>query len=244
MKFQIKPFLRSIACAATFTLGAMVPAQSAVIVGTFDPAFSTNPLTFGNLSWRGEVRINVADSCLSLSAGSFTLAQCATASIVSAFVDLYDTTPPNAGPFDRLDFGSALQINNFTSSMGSLLTLDLSMIEPPGDWVAPQGNLGAPVDQGYKNYFYGLSLQGTVAILSASSNALFDFGVPGSPDVRDTTFGCPYDGDFAVCHSDNSPTVTFVTDPPPNGVPEPQGLALFAGALVAAALASRKRRQG
>jgi hypothetical protein len=244
MKFQIKSLVQSAACAVAFTLGAIVPAQSAVIVGTFDPAFSATGLTFTNLGWRGEVRINIADSCLALSAGSFTLAECSTASIVNAFVDLYDTNLPNPFVLDRLDFGGALQINNFTSSLGNLLTLDLSMIEPPGDWVAPQGTLGAPVDQGYKNYFYGLSLQGTLAVLEASSNTLFDFGAPGSPDVRDTTFGCPYDGDFAICASDNTPTVTFVNDPPPNRVPEPQGWLLFAGALVGAGLASRKRRQG
>jgi hypothetical protein len=236
MKFQINSVLQRAACAVAITLGVMVPAQSAVIVGTFDPAFSTNPLTFANLGWGGEVRINIDDGCLSQSAGSFTLPQCSTASIVSAFVDLYDTSLPNPVVFDRLDFGGALQITGFTSSMGNVLTLDLSMIEPPGDWVPTQGTLGAPVGQGYKNYFYGLSLQGTVAILEASSNTIVN-GI-------DTTFGCIYGGDFAICASDNSPTVTFVTDPPPNGVPEPQGLALFAGALVAAALASRRRRQG
>jgi hypothetical protein len=244
MTFQFKSLISKAACAAALALGALAPAQSAVIVGTFDPAFSTNPLTFGNLGWRGEVRINVDDGCLALSAGSFSLPQCSNATIAGAIVELYDMTQVATAPVDRLNFGGKLRIRGFIASMGNLLSADLEMIQNPFAWVAPQGTLLPPVDQGYKNYLYGLSLFGTSAILRASSTTIENFGPPGAPDVRDTTFGCPYDGDYAICASDNSPTVTFVTDPPPTGVPEPQGLALFAGALVAAAVASRKRHQG
>lgn len=236
MNTRLLKILAALGCAATLSLGAVAPASAAIIVGTFDPQFGNG---FTGLGWRGQVTIEMPDLCLALGNATALDAVCANTRITEVFVQLYDF--PTKSTFDLLDFTGNLSLENFRLSGGSLAGLDGGMIDPPSGWVPPTGGLpAATVDPGYMNYLYGLSFVGPDVFLRASSTTVVDVGPPGMPDFRDSTFGCPFDGDYAICTSQFTPQVHFPQAPPPTGVPEPATLGLLAAALVSAAWARRR----
>lgn len=236
MNIRLQKVLASLGCAASLSLGAVAPASAAFIVGTFDPQFGNG---FTGLGWQGQVTIEMPDACLALGNATMLDAVCANTRISAVFVQLYDF--PTKSSFDFLDFTGNMSLDNFRLSGGSLSGLDGGMIDPPSGWVPPTGGLPAStVDQGYMNYLYGLSFVGPDVFLRASSTTVVNFGIPGFPDIRDPTFGCPYDGDYAICTSQVTPQLQFPQAPPPPGVPEPATLGLFAAALASAAWARRR----
>ncbi len=273
MKTQIRNVLASLGCAVALSLSAIAPAQAAIIVGTFDPAFGNG---FTGLGWSGRVEFFVPEACLNPSAS--TTGQdhaCDAAEITSAYVDLYALT--GIPQSERLNFMTdtlRMSIWDVTVSGGTVTGLNTGLerlvrhvavntwYQLPnnewtfnttyedqwrsaygGDWANPAGTLTSPaVAEGYKNYDYGLFLRDGVAELHANSHTLVNFGVSGAPNIQDTTFGCPYDGDYAICVSEVPPTITFTRlDPPPTVIPEPSSIALFFGALGAAGWVRRRK---
>lgn len=80
--------------AAALALAAMLPAQAAIVVGTFDPAFG--PL-IPNLGFRGTVSVQVPDACFALPADFIANANACSGNsmaVLAASVDLYNTTTP------------------------------------------------------------------------------------------------------------------------------------------------------
>lgn len=95
---------RSLAAAAL--AGALaLPAQAAIVVGTFDPAFG--PL-IPNLGFRGTVTVNVPDACFAVPAGFIPNADACSGnamSLLAATVDLYNLNTPGLPTLQNLVFG-------------------------------------------------------------------------------------------------------------------------------------------
>jgi hypothetical protein len=219
-----------------------LPARAAVIAGSFDPAFGNG---FTGLGWRGEVRIMVPDACLALGSATFASAACQGTTMLSGSVDLYNLSDPTN--FETLNFVTSqlrMSVLDLTISGGQLTGIytGLERFDGAGwltaaanDWLFPLGGLDTLiVDPRYDLYQFGLFLNGSTAELQARANQLLA--------LVDPIFGCPYNGDDAICTSQQIPQVSFSrVDGPPdidpgptNGVPEPGGAALMAAALLAA----------
>lgn len=240
MHSRLQKLLAAAGC--WLALSTLVPAQAGIIVGTYDPAFGHG---FTGLGWMGEVRIDMPDDCLALSAASLDNAQCQSAHMVSGYVKLYDLTDKNK--YELLDFMSPtlrLHLDDLIITDGTLAGIFTSLQHydsAGGDWggtfsenwARPQGTLGGPVDPGYAFYRYGLSIEGDMALLRASA---INTNQQGDP-----VFGCPFDLDYAICDSETSPQVLFTAlVEPPTDVPEPSDLLLLGSALAAAAWTRRR----
>ncbi len=233
------------ALGCSLALGAAAPAQAGIIVGTYDPAFGNG---FTGLGWMGQVRLDVPDTCLALSAATLTSAECQGTRILGGYVKLYDLSDPSK--YDLLDFMSStlrLGLMDIRISDGSFAGLYTNLeFNAQGTWqstfsehwASPAGTLGGQVDPRYANYRYGLFFDGDQAFLRASAISIdFSQAAPVDP-----SFGCPWDGDYAICSSATAPSVVFTRlEEPPTDVPEPAGLLLLGSALAAAGWVRRRR---
>jgi hypothetical protein len=95
---------RRLLAAALWVGAAALPAQAAIVVGTFDPPFG--PL-IPNLGFRGSVVVSVPDACFALPAGFIPNADACsgnTMSLLSATVDLYNINTPGLPTLLTLPF--------------------------------------------------------------------------------------------------------------------------------------------
>jgi hypothetical protein len=266
MNTLFRKVLVSLGCASVLCVTAVAPAQAAIIVGSFDPAFN---LKFVGLGWSGKIEFRVDDACL-----SGTPAACNTAEMRSASVDLYKLTDSGGrdydAPTDRLNFMSStlrMDIRDITVSGGNVTGLETGLEALykipeynwqarkwtfkeywlpalPSLWASPSGALMESLGVGYTNYDYGLFMTGGVATLVANSNTVSRV----NRKWVDTTFGCPVSFGFAMCTSGDNPEeidppkIAFARfDDPTNDIPEPGSAALMLGALGAAAWVCRRK---
>lgn len=111
--------------AAMIGLGALGTASAAIYVGTFDPLYGS-PFTVAegarvDLGWRGEIKLDIDDSCL-VPNGDVMVDDGCSVDVVYAFAVIYDTD--DISDHLRLDFDpSSVDVEKLRFSGGNLTGL-------------------------------------------------------------------------------------------------------------------------
>ncbi len=112
---------RRLLAGALLALSAALPAQAAIVVGTFDPAFGP---FIPNLGFRGTVSVNVPDACFAQPAGFILNADACSGNamtMLSAHVELYNTTTPGNPTLQNLAFSfGAASINGVVTGFSGV----------------------------------------------------------------------------------------------------------------------------
>jgi hypothetical protein len=201
-------------------LAALGSAQATIVVGEWDPAY--DPVKFPNLGWRGTIVVDVPPACLALPAGIYSTVSgpCSLSPVLEVKVELYDATLPGIPP--------TLQTLDFTSVY--IYGADAVAIASPGvvagfDLVL-SGQIASTIPEaviGGEQAIFTLDLDFN-SLLTGQEISLKWFtalGQGGSPDDTNKIV----------------PEFTFTV------VPEPAGILLTGGALLALGW-TRRRRQG
>lgn len=200
---------------AALTLGAMaaVPAQAAIYVGDWDPAFGSD---FPDLGWRGEATFLVPDACLATDGWVLNGNACSGfgMQLLSAEVEFYRLSDPSNPAFHE-----TLQFD-----------------------VASSAVLAMELDDGLLTGVLGSFLYSRPSTLPLAGGPYTDFVLFFEGDLARLFYvSTPPDGHptagFSERHPpDGSPFITFRT------VPEPGVIGMFAAALLGLALLRGARR--
>lgn len=208
---RIRAAGRCIALAAG--LAAIAPAQAALIVGVWDPVYGP---PFPNLGWSGNITLFAPNSCVSLAAGTYNNdgLSCALITVVSAQVDFWNTANP-AVTLETLNFGSDVSIGSFAvDGAGTVTAFGSDIIGTELSGLALAGN----------DYF-GLGFD---IVANKTQANLYYTSAAGLPVGPPPLYG--FDG------VSGTPGAVGLTQ-----IPEPGSIALVGAALLAAAVARRRR---
>jgi opacity protein-like surface antigen len=227
--------LSALALASAMTI--LAPAQAAVVVASFDPAFGPS---IPNLGFRGTAQISVADSCFSLSGLVFNSDGCSgnTMSVLSADVEFYNVNTPLVTLGSATWAGSYFNVLAVFMQDGDLTGVDTD-ISLPSTVTLFDG--AGPTDVNFSGLisvqFYTGALT-TAAGPEVLAGGTSDATVAGRGGVRlYNCVGGTANGCGASAEASNSATVTYT------GVPEPTTPALVVLALAAAAVTRRRALQ-
>ncbi len=224
--------------AALGTLAA-VPAQAAVVVGTFDPAFGAS---IANLGYRGTVTLDVPAACFALSPGLISNGNpCSGGTIVvlSSTVEFYNLQEPSLPTFASQSFSfGALAVSSIVTGSGStLLGVNTSASAPQFLTLfddGPDGGFSTADDVNYNGEFT-LNFLAIDPLQQTGNGPFYTAGMTAACRPTSSANACetflPVDSNRAVMEF-SLPQLT---------VPEPGGLALVMGALGAALVARRRR---
>lgn len=199
------------------------PAQAAVYVGNWDPAFGP-PLS--DVGWRGSATFTIDDSCLALADGSYIAPACmgaaATPVVTDMVVELYDVGDVTQATKATMNFGDLLVSDVLKIGVlgGELVGLETVLSAPFQVNLNDVRNSGNPNDYWY--FYLG-----------------FKFSTLGEP-ISAILAADPVDNPPPQFYSSETPTFTLErVGAPPASVPEPGSLLLAAAALAALAWARR-----
>jgi len=224
--------LALIAAAAGAMLG---PANAAVYTGNWDPAYGT---PFPNLGWRGEATFVIPDICGT--PATLSVFACPGMALLDATVEFYDTTvagpapalatllwPVAAGPNPPAPLFQATFLGGMLNSVQS-------------GYLGP-GLVPASSFAGIDNYEFHLEFLPTGARLTH-----YQSGLESSLSVQQCAMAAEGTEYEKYCGFSNSngegERMTFALATVA-AVPEPQSYALMLSGLVAAGIASRRRRR-
>lgn len=227
---SLKSFTTGLALAAAAF--GMVPAHSAIIVGTFDPTFGPG---VPNLGYRGQATFFVPDACfanLGFVSNPGDPCSLGAMAVLSASVELYNINTPGEPTVRTLAFnGAAYTVSGvlmaFDSGTGQNEVLGVATdlgIGVPTNLVDPGPDLLNPADD--------INFNGTfwLGFLASPRSATLYTCNPAA--LAPTEPPCPADS------VGTSALTTFVRQ---RAVPEPGGIVLVLAALAAAGLARRPR---
>ncbi|MDQ2733878.1 MAG: PEP-CTERM sorting domain-containing protein [Pseudomonadota bacterium] len=205
--------------AAAATLGSTGSAQAALYTGMWDPSYDS---IFPNLGWEASAVFDVPDGCLALGSGNNIpiSGSCASFSVLSAEVGLYDVASPGT-ILQSFDLDPNVIVNGINLAGGKLTGIDTGFF----DFFVPTLPIAGSGD-------YSFSL-----ILFGGNKAQLIYADPTA-----TSPGCaflPVDG--ASCGiSATAATGVFALAAP---IPEPETYALMLAGLAAIVFAARRRRR-
>ena len=225
----------------TAALGALaaVPAQAAVVVGTFDPAFGAS---IANLGYRGTVTLDVPAACFALSPGLISNSDpCAGGNIVvlSSTVEFYNLTEPGLPTIlsQGFSFGALAVSSIVTGSGPSLLGVNTSDSAPQVLSLFDDGpdNIGGSSDD--VNYVgeFTLNFLAIDPLQQTGNGPFYTAGMTAACRPTSSANAC----ETFLPLASNRAVIEFSA--PQLTVPEPGGLALVLGALGAALVARRRR---
>jgi hypothetical protein len=217
---RVKSVLCIVALSAAAMLGVAGPAQAALYTGRWDPAYGS---IFPNLGWQASALFDVPGACLALGNASNVAISgpCASFSVLSAQVDLYDIASPGTilGSFS-LD--PNVIVNGINIAGGQLSGIDTGFF----DFFVP----ALPI-AGSGNFSFSLILfGGNLAQLIYANPIATSPGCAFLP-VRGASCGI----------SDNDATGVFAPVVAP--IPEPETYALMLAGLGALGFFARRRRR-
>jgi hypothetical protein len=266
MNTPFRKILTSLGCAVTLSLSAMAPAQAAIIVGTFDPAFGGG---FTNLGWKGSFTFEVPNGCLQQANGSYVagINNCEDVNTLESQVTLYEFDNPAAS--EILNFGQRPSVEWLRITNQEVTGFIAGGCFECQNYRSPNGTL-ANVAAGYARFSYGLSFdydlfasldfpnatptQATANLLAAIyeedvtadvEKILFmDADAQADGFQKGDLYGnCSEKygegGLYYECGSTNAPDFTITTRL--NEVPEPATGVLVLGALGAVAWVRRRK---
>lgn len=192
-------------------LSALGSAQATLVVGVWDPVYDSG--NFGDMGWRGKIELNVPSTCLSQPAGAYLVSAlpCIGTVITSAVVELYDDLQVGQPTLESLDL----------LALGAWLPTDITAIElgAPGVVIGSEINLSLP---------FNSPLAATYLAGPDPVDFTLDINL-GSPAIRMYWVADALNG-----FNQGDVTITY-------SVPEPAGLAIVGGALLALGAARRRR---
>jgi len=227
--------LRTALAAFTLGLAAAASAHAGYIVGQWDPDFGQ---PFGQMGWKGEVRLDFSDNTLGTCVPGSNLVGCTPITLTYAHVTLYNVNTP-AVAAEVLDFTNYLTLTSLVLD-GQRHFVGFSA-QAAGALQSQEGT--GLTKLGQDNAWFGLRFawanNQTTADLLYTNN-------PGSCNGESPSDDCFVGNNSDVNHGSGrtSPIVTFTAGDGLQAVgqiPEPASLALAASALAAAALARRRR---
>lgn len=193
---------------AALCLLAAGSANAAVVVGKWDPAFGA---PFGNLGWRGEIKLDVPVGCTVLSDGSYTNdgGDCSLITVLDSKVEFYALSDPMMTTVETLDFTTHVGIDTFN------------------------------VDSGEVDGFTGLEIGyvTSTSLIAMTGGEQASFGLSFNFTAGLTTASLSW---FTDCDSGSNDAANFPAKLTVTTVPEPTSLALALLALGALPLVRRR----
>jgi len=256
MREYVECALRTAVAVVAAVLCSFSPAQAASFRGKFDPQygfpFELDSRFNFDLGWRGEALFEVDDDCVPTSSGVvFFLPSndCGTAAVQSAYVELYavnDYAPPGGASYPA---GTTLEKLSFDASSMKIGALRFEGSELEGLFTSTSNFLPSTFTSNANvRSFFSLAFVDFVPDVSEIFEVWPVLGNYSGPLLiskrwmqKCTRFGCYWVPDINLNNvSGEGPyELTFSI----NRVPEPGGLALVTGALLAAGWVARSRRR-
>jgi len=201
---------------AAAMFGSMGSAQAALYTGMYDPDYGT---IFPNMGWQATAVFDVPDACLAMGSGNNIpiSGNCASFSVLSAEVDLYNVASPST-ILQSFDLDTNVIVNGINIAGSQLTGIDTGFF----DFFVPTLSIAGSGDYSFSLILYG----GNKAQLIYADPAATSPGCAFLP-VNGTSCGI----------SDTAATGVFAP------IPEPETYALMLAGLGAIAFAARRRRR-
>ncbi len=233
---QVRGTLAATAAGALVALGAalapVAPAQAAVVVGAFDPAFGPS---LPNLGYRGTATFFVPDACFATVGFVNNSAACSSGAMAVQAVNLqfYNVSTP----------GQPTLLTNITAIPSFVFAVEIAFdastnrneLKGVDTTFSPSFNVtlndGLGVNLANVPFFFGFASAASAASSAGAQRRACTSHIIGNSGCNANT-----------ATRGNTPVTVFGSrDGGPRNVPEPAGIALSLLALGAAAVATRRR---